>query len=167
MESVGCTAQTVVDTYDRRREASELADSARNAVAAAAAAGAGAVGLGTLVTVAASTAAADVTGIILASVVAALGFFIIPAKRSQAKAEMRRKIADVRARLSAALREQFEEEIARSAARMQESVGPYSRFVRAEREKLQETDARLRAAGVRPSKGPRARRRARGLASAV
>lgn len=144
MESVGSTAQRVVDTYDRRKEANELADSARNAVAAAAAAGAGAVGLGTLVTVAASTAAADVTGIILASVVAALGFFIIPAKRSQAKAEMRRKITDVRARLSAALRKQFEEEIARSAARMQESVGPYSRFVRAEREKLQETDARLR-----------------------
>jgi small GTP-binding protein len=144
VESVGSAAQRVVDTYDRRQEASELADGARNAVAAAAAAGAGAVGLGTLVTIAASTAAADVTGIILASVIAALGFFIIPAKRSQAKGEMRRKIADVRTRLSAALRKQFQEEIARSRARMQESVGPYSRFVRAEGEKLQETDARLR-----------------------
>jgi hypothetical protein len=144
VESVGSAAQRVVDTYDRRQEASELADGARNAVAAAAAAGAGAVGLGTLVTIAASTAAADVTGIILASVIAALGFFIIPAKRSQAKGEMRRKIADVRTRLSAALRKQFQEEIARSGARMQESVGPYSRFVRAEGEKLQETDARLR-----------------------
>jgi vacuolar-type H+-ATPase subunit D/Vma8 len=82
--------------------------------------------------------------LILASVVAALGFFIIPARRSQAKAEMRRKITDVRVRLSAALRKQFEEEIARSAARMQESVGPYSRFVRAEGEKLQETETRLR-----------------------
>ena len=39
-------AQKVVDTYDRRREASELADGARNAVAAAAAAGAGAAGAG-------------------------------------------------------------------------------------------------------------------------
>jgi small GTP-binding protein len=144
VDSVGTAAQRVVDTYDRRREASELADGARNAVAAAAAAGAGAVGLGTLVTIAASTAAADVTGIILASVVAALGFFIIPAKRSQAKAEMRRKISDVRARLSAALRKQFEEEIARSGVRMQESVAPYSRFVRAEGDKLRETETRLR-----------------------
>jgi hypothetical protein len=144
VESVGAAAHRVVDTYDRRREASELADGARNAVAAAAAAGAGAVGLGTLVTIAASTAAADVTGIILASVVAALGFFIIPAKRSQAKAEMRRKISDVRGRLSAALRKQFEEEIARSGTRMQESIAPYSRFVRAEGDKLRETDTRLR-----------------------
>lgn len=36
VESVGLAAQRVVDTYDRRREASELADGARNAVAAAA-----------------------------------------------------------------------------------------------------------------------------------
>jgi small GTP-binding protein len=143
VDSVGSAAQRVVDTYDRRREASELADGARNAVAAAAAAGAGAVGLGTLITVAASTAAADITGIILASVIAALGFFIIPAKRAHAKAEMRRKIADVRARLSAALHRQFEDEIGRSSTRIRESIAPYSRFVRAESEKLGEVDGRL------------------------
>jgi len=143
VETVGGAAQTVVETYDRRREASELADGARNAVAAAAAAGAGAVGLGTLIAAAASTAAADITGILLASVIAALGFFIIPAKRKRAKTEMRAKIADVRERLSQALRTQFEGEIGRSTARMRESIAPYSRFVRAEGEKLRETDARL------------------------
>jgi small GTP-binding protein len=145
VETVGRAAQTVVDTYDQRREASQLADGARNAVATAAAAGAGALGLGTLVTVAASTAAADVTGIILASVIAAIGFFIIPAKRNKAKAAMRDKVADVRQRLSNALRAQFKEEIARSTARMRDSIAPYSRFVRSEGEKLRETDARLAA----------------------
>jgi len=143
VDTVGRAAQTVVETYDRRREASELADGARNAVATAAAAGAGAVGLGTLITVAASTAAADVTGILLASLIAALGFFVIPAKRAQAKAQMKGKIAGVRARLSEALRTQFEEEIARSLARLRESVAPYTRFVRAEGDKLQEMESRL------------------------
>ncbi len=143
VETVGRAAQKVVDTYDRRREASQLADGARNAVATAAAAAGGAIGLGTLITIAASTAAADVTGILLASVIAALGFFIIPAKRNKAKAQMREKIADVRARLSIALRVQFQEEIGRSTARMRESIAPYSRFVRSEGEKLRETDARL------------------------
>jgi len=143
VETVGRAAQTVVETYDRRREASQLADGARNAVATAAAAGAGALGLGTLITIAASTAAADVTGIVLASVVAAMGFFIIPAKRSKAKGEMRKKIADVRARLSSALRAQFQEEIGRTTARLRDGIGPYSRFVRAEGEKLRETEARL------------------------
>jgi small GTP-binding protein len=148
VETVGRAAQTVVDTYDRRREASLLADGARNAVATAAAAGASALGLGTLITVAASTAAADVTGIILASVIAAVGFFVIPAKRAKAKAAMREKVADVRARLSTALRVQFQEEIARSTARMRDSIAPYSRFVRAEGEKLRDTDTRLATLGA-------------------
>ena len=143
VDTVGRAAQTVVDTYDRRKEASQLADAARNAVATAAAAGAGAVGLGALITIAATTAAADVTGILLASVIAALGFFVIPAKRTQAKAEMRRKIADVRARLSRALRSQFEEEIGRSIARMREGIAPYTRFVRTEGDKLRDMDLRL------------------------
>ncbi len=143
VETVGRAAQNVVDTYDRRREASQLADGARNAVATAAAATGGAIGLGTLITFAATTMAADVTGILLASFIAALGFFIIPARRNKAKAAMREKIADVRARLSTALRVQFQEEIGRSTERMQESIAPYSRFVRSEGDKLRETDERL------------------------
>jgi hypothetical protein len=143
VETVGRAAQRVVDTYDRRREAGELADAARNAVAAAAAAGAGALGLGAIITIAATTAAADFTGVLLAGVIAACGCFIIPAKRKKAKAEMRRKIGDLRARLSAALRKQFEGEIVSTSARLRESIAPYSRFVRAEGDKLRATDTRL------------------------
>ena len=144
IEAVGREAQKVVDSYDRRREAAELADGARNAVAAAAAVGAGALGLGTIVTVAATTAAADVTGIILASVLAAIGFFILPAKRQQAKEEMRGKIAAVRERLSTALREQLRKEIERGVERIRESIAPYSRFIRAEGDKLHAVEQELR-----------------------
>jgi len=144
IEAVGREAQRVVDSYDRRKEAQELADGARNAVATAAAVGAGALTLGTVVTVAATTAAADVTGIVMASVLAAIGFFILPAKRQKAKEEMRRKIADVRERLSSALREQFIREIGRSGERIREGIAPYSRFIRAERETLQAVDKELR-----------------------
>ncbi len=144
IEGVGREAQRVVDSYDRRREAAELADGARNAVAAAAAVGAGALGLGTIVSVAATTAAADVTGIILASVLAAIGFFILPAKRKQAKEEMRTKIATLRTKLSDALRQQFRKEIERSAERIRESIAPYSRFIRAEGDKLQAVEQEFR-----------------------
>jgi small GTP-binding protein len=147
IESVGREAQSVVQSYDKRKESQALADGARNAVAAAAAVGAGALGLGTLVTVAASTAAADVTGIVLASVLAAIGFFILPAKRQRAKEEMRTKIADVRARLSIALRDQFAKEITRSGDRIREGIGPYSRFVRAEGETLKVIEQELREIG--------------------
>jgi methyl-accepting chemotaxis protein len=144
IDSVGREAQRVVDSYDRRKEARELADGARNAVATAAAVGAGALGLGTLVAVVFSTAAADVTGFIMASVLAAIGFFILPAKRQRAKEEMRRKISDVRQRLSEALSTQFTREIGRSGDRIRESIAPYSRFVRAEGEKLREVEQELR-----------------------
>ena len=144
IDSVGREAQRVVESYDRTAEARQLADGARNAVAAAAAMGAGALGLGTLVSIAATTAAADMTGIIMASVLAAVGFFILPAKRKRAKEEMRRKIADVRQRLSTALREQFGREIARSGDRIRDSIAPYSRFVRAEGEKLKAVEEELK-----------------------
>ena len=144
IDAVSRESQRVVDSYDRKREAQQLADNARNAVATAAAAGATALGLGAILTAAATTAAADVTGIILASVVAAIGFFILPAKRQKAKDEMRAKIADVRQRLSEALRKQFSTEIIRSGDRIREGIAPYSRFVRAEGEKLRSVDAELK-----------------------
>jgi small GTP-binding protein len=148
IESVGRESQRVVDSYDRRKEAQELADNARNAVATAAAVGAGALGLGTIVTIAATTAAADVTGIIMASVLAAIGFFILPAKRQKAKDEMRRKIAGVRQRLSDALRNQFGQEIQRSGDRIREGIAPYSRFIRSEGEKLRAVEQELREIGA-------------------
>jgi small GTP-binding protein len=148
IDSVGRESQNVIDSFDRRREARELADGARNAVAAAAAVGAGAVGLGAVVTIVATTAAADVTGLIMASVLAALGFFILPAKREKAKEEMRRKIGGVRQRLSDALHAQFAQEIRKSGERIRESIAPYSRFVRAEGEKLRATEEELREIGT-------------------
>jgi small GTP-binding protein len=144
IDSMAREAQKVVDSYDRRREAQALADGARNAVATSAAVGAGALGLGAIVTVVATTAAADVTGLVMASVLATVGFFILPAKRHRAKEEMRRKIADLRSRLSSALRDQFSREIARGSDRIREGIGPYSRFVRSEGEKLRAMEGELR-----------------------
>ena len=132
LESVGRESQRVVETYDRRRESSAIADSARAAVAATAAVGAGAVGLGAVVSIAATTAAADITGILAAGVLAAVGLLIIPAKRRRARAEMREKVTDLRARLVGALRREFESSQERGAQRLADGIGPYSRFVRAE-----------------------------------
>lgn len=132
LDSVGREAQRVVETYDRRRESQEIADGARNAVAATAAVGASALGLGAVVAAAASTAAADITGILMAGVVAALGFLIIPAKRRRARAEIGAKIAALRLQLGTALRAEFDRAQERSNRRFADAVAPYSRFVRAE-----------------------------------
>ena len=151
MESVGKEAQRVVDSYDQQREAASIADQARTAVAASAAAGGAALGLGTLVTAAASTVAADVTGILLASVVAAIGFLIIPAKRRRAKTELQEKISGLRTRLTEALRREFERAQERSAERVVAAVAPYSRFVKSEEERWKAASAQLTALRDRTS----------------
>lgn len=144
VEGVAREARRVVDGYDRDREAKTVADHARTAVAASAALEAGALGLGALVTTLATTAAADVTGVLLAGLVAAVGLFIIPARRRQGKAKLNEKMADLRAQLNESLRGQFEKEIRNSQERMQEAISPYTRFVRAEREKLEEMGKKLK-----------------------
>lgn len=137
MESVAQRARQIVARYDRDQEARKLAEDTQAAVAAAAAIQAGAVGLGALVTTLATTVTADVTGIALAGVMAALGLFIIPARRRQAVAEMHRKVAHLRETLSRTLREQFEHEMQRSLEALREAMAPYTRFVRAEHERTQ------------------------------
>jgi small GTP-binding protein len=143
IDSVGREAQRVVDTYDKQREAAAIADQARAAVTAAAAAGGAALGLGTLVTLAASTAAADVTGIVMASVIATLGFLVIPARRRKARHDMQEKVSALRARLSSALRTEFERAQEQSATRIAHAVDPYSRFVRAEQTRWRDASVTL------------------------
>lgn len=143
MDGVGQASRHVIDTYDRNIEARMIADGAQEAVAASAAIEVGAIGLGALITTLATTMAADVTGILLASLIAAIGLFVIPARRRQAKKEMSEKVADLRENLSHSLRTQFEREIERSVQGINDAIAPYTRFVRAERGKLQEVQAKL------------------------
>ena len=151
IDSVGREAQRVVDTYDKQREAAAIADQARAAVTTAAAAGGAALGLGTLITLAASTAAADVTGILMAGVIATLGFLVIPARRKKAKAEMKEKVSALRERLATALRTEFERAQEQSRTRISQAVEPYSRFVRAEQTRW--TDARRTLTTLRDRAG--------------
>jgi hypothetical protein len=143
IDEVGRQTSQVVETYDKEREAQALAESAQTAVAALAATEVGAIGLGALIAVLATTVAADITGVLLASVVAALGLFILPSRRRKAKAEMREKIGVLRDELSGSLRNQFEQELERSLQRIQEAIAPYTRFVRAEQGKLTEAHAEM------------------------
>lgn len=143
IDSVGRSAQRVVDTYDKSVEAQTIAEDAQRAVAESALVEAGALGLGALVTALATTAAADVTGILAASVVAILGLFVIPARRAGAKQTMSETIVELRTKLMTSLSGQFNKELGQSLQRINDAVAPYTRFVRGERAKLEETRAEL------------------------
>jgi hypothetical protein len=129
----------VVDTFDQEHEAKLIAEDALATVATSLAVEVGAVGIGTLVTVLATTAAVDVTGIVTAGIIAALGLFIIPTRRRMAKQELSQKIAAMRTQLIQSLTLAFDRELGRSQEQIRSAVAPYDRFVRAESGKLQES----------------------------
>ncbi len=143
LEEARRAAQRALESYDRDLESDRLADSVRVAVAGTAALQVGALGLGTIVTMVASTAAVDMTGILAAGALSAIGLLVLPARRSGAKAELRTKVETMRTKLLSALVVQFEQERARSLQRLQEAIAPYTRFVRAERERLDGAEADL------------------------
>jgi septal ring factor EnvC (AmiA/AmiB activator) len=80
-----------------------------------------------------------VTGLLTAGAVAVLGLFVIPARRGEAKKELREKIDAMRQQLMDTLTGQFERELERSLQRIGEAIAPYTRFIRAERDRLTET----------------------------
>jgi small GTP-binding protein len=144
LEGVRREAQRALETYDREKESSRLAESVQVAVAGTAALQVGALGLGTIVTLLASTTMADMTGILAAGALSVLGLLILPARRTAAKSELRAKVEDMRGRLMAALTAQFDQELEKSLHRIREAISPYTRFVRGERERLGDVRQDLR-----------------------
>jgi hypothetical protein len=84
------------------------------------------------VTIAASTVAADVTGLLMASLLATLGLLVIPARRWRANKDLQANVGGFRVRLAAALRSEFERAQQRSLERLEAVIAPYGRFVKCE-----------------------------------
>jgi len=143
IDTVGKTVQTIVETYDRNKEASELASSVEAAVAQTALLEAGAVGLGALLTAVVLSSTLDITGTLAAGTMAILGLFVIPYKRKQAKENFREKMEALRVKLIETLTHQFRNECADAVTRLKDGVAPYTRYVRAERESIEQAEARV------------------------
>ncbi|MGC1376980.1 MAG: dynamin family protein, partial [Anaerolineales bacterium] len=143
IDTVGQTVQSIVESYDRNKEARELAAGVEAAVAQTALLEAGAVGLGALLAVAVLGSALDITGVLAASALAILGFFVIPYKRKQAKDRYKEKMVSLRTKLIDVLTTQFNHESEAVIARLKDGVAPYTRYVNSERERLDKAEATL------------------------
>jgi small GTP-binding protein len=143
IDKMGKTVQGIVGSYDRDKEASELAKSVETAVAQTAALEVGALGLGTLVTAAVVSSSVDITGILAAGTLAVVGFFVIPYKRNQAKEDFRRKMTSLRTRLIETLTNSFNTESKNAVERLNNGIAPYARFVRTERERIERNESVL------------------------
>jgi hypothetical protein len=144
IQSVGRAAREVVATYDHAAEARALGDSVQRAVAHTALVEVGAVGLGAVLVNVLAATLADVTGVLAAGALAALGLFIIPNKRRRAKLELQDKINELRERLATALTGQFNIQLERSLKNVREAMRPYTRFVETQQVELADTEKALR-----------------------
>jgi hypothetical protein len=143
IDKVGQTVQTIVQSYDTDKEASELASSVEAAVAQTAALEASAVGLGALVTIAVLSSSMDITGILAASTLAVVGFFVIPFQRKRAKDNFREKMQALRTNLLEALTKQFNNEAESAITRIKDGVAPYTRYVNSESERIDKAESTL------------------------
>ncbi len=143
IDTMGKTVQRIVETYDRDREASELAAHVEIAVAQTALLEVGAVGLGALVTAAVLSSSLDITGIVAAGTLAIVGFFVIPYKRKQAKDNFKEKMKKLRTNLLETLTTSFNQEAQNAVARLKDGITPYIRYVHAEGARIDKSEATL------------------------
>jgi small GTP-binding protein len=143
LDSVGRVSRDVVGTYNREVESRAIANEIQGTFATTALAQAGAIGLGTLVVTLVSSAAADVTGILLATALAIGGFYVIPRKRRQAKLDFERRIQQLATHLKDVLTRQVHLELEQSTARINEAIAPYRRFVQTQQQQLNDARGEL------------------------
>jgi small GTP-binding protein len=143
LDSIGRVSREVVGSYNREAESRSIANEIQGAFATTALAQAGAIGLGTFVVTVVTGAAADVTGILLATALAVGGFYVLPRKRRQAQRDFQRRIAELRTHLMDALTRQVHLELEQSTARINEAIAPYRRFVQSQQQQLNEARGEL------------------------
>src|SRR4051812_42999774 len=143
LDSIGRVSRDVVGSYNRDAESRAIANEIQGAFATTALAEAGAIGLGTIVVTVVTGAAADLTGILLATALAVGGFYVLPRKRRQAQRDLQRRIAGLRAHLKDALTRQVHLELEQSAGRINEAIAPYRRFVESQQQQLNEARGEL------------------------
>jgi GTP-binding protein EngB required for normal cell division len=143
LASVGRVSKEVLGGYNREAESRAIANEIQGAFASTALAEAGAIGLGTIVVTVLTGAAADVTGILLATVLAVGGFYILPRKRRQAQREFQHRIAELQAHLKDVLTRQVHLELEQATGRINEAIAPYRRFVQSQQQQLNEARGEL------------------------
>jgi small GTP-binding protein len=136
LETLGAQAEGVLRSYNRTAEGDRLTATVQESVAMVGLVEVGAVGLGLVLKALLTTAAADATGLVAASVLGVLGLAVIPWRRGVAKREFRTKMEALRRRLAATLEESFRSELDRGLERLRQAMAPYRRFLLEEEDRL-------------------------------
>ena len=138
-------SESVLEGYDQQAEASRMADSLQSSVVQSGLLEVGGLGLGAAVLAILTTTAVDVTGIALGLALMGVGLLVMPRQRRKAKRELTRKMEELRGGLRSSLQGQLDTELGRSKEKLSGAINPYTRFVRAELDRLEELHGELDA----------------------
>lgn len=136
IDSIGLATHQAISSYDKEKEAANLAEATRSSVAGIAVLEIGGLGIGAAVAALATATWLDFTGIAFGVTFMALGFLVLPARKRRANQELEAKLGALRQKLMSNLTDQFNREMRRATQRVEDTVAPYARFVRAENERL-------------------------------
>jgi small GTP-binding protein len=136
-------AETRIQSLDHREEVRRVIGSSLSALQQSFGLGAGAVGLGVVLTSIFTTALLDVTGLSAATLLFTASFFILPYKRKRAIEEFRSKVDKLREGMRVVFEDKSADEINRAIEKIEESLEPYTRFVKSEHLKVEERSTKL------------------------
>jgi len=129
-------AEGVLEGYDVQAESRRLAEALQASVLQTGLLEVGGLGLGAAIVAMVTSTAWDLTGIAAGLTVMGLGLLVLPRRRAKAKRELHRQMQALRDGLEGGLGRQLDEEVRRANERLTGAVAPYTRFVRAELERL-------------------------------
>jgi hypothetical protein len=92
----------------------------------------GAIGLGTLSHLLLPTLAFEITGILSASLIGILGLYSIPMKKTKMRKEFKKNLESLKEKLLKEMDNQFKYDLNHTITSINDSISPYSRFVRSE-----------------------------------
>ncbi|MFO8149384.1 MAG: dynamin family protein [Trueperaceae bacterium] len=129
-------AEGILEGYDVQAESRRLAEALQASVLQTGLLEVGGLGLGAAIVALVTSTAWDLTGIAAGLTVMGLGLLVLPRRRAKAKRELHRQMQALRDGLEGSLGRQLDEEVQRANERLTAAVAPYTRFVRAELERL-------------------------------
>lgn len=140
LTSIGNHIHEAALSYDKTQESAQLSKKIHQSMfQAVAIAGASALGVGALL----SISLLDITGILGASAVAALGFCIIPYRRITVKKDFDKKISEFREKILTTLDSHFEQELQNNNLKISDAISPFASFVHKEQKRNAEAAKEL------------------------
>lgn len=138
MQNIVGQADVQLSSLTHQDFAQRFVADAQGAVVTSGLTAVGGIGLGALTVALVSSTALDITGITAGITLTALGALVLPARRRAAVQKVRSSIEDTRKTLHALIAREYALEQERFTARLNDTMAPWTRFIRLERDKLEE-----------------------------